>query len=74
MKNNYILVTIEENKKYYSYVVKAPENENLLSILKIKNIIAANIYPSKRQAGSDAIKNNNIYKKNNSFLFDNPSF
>jgi hypothetical protein len=74
MKNSYLLVTVSENDKYYSYVVKAPENENLLSILKIKNIISANIYPSKRQAENDAIFNNNIYKKNNSFLFDNPSF
>lgn len=74
MKNNYILVTISENDKYYSYVLKVSNNINLLSALKIKNIINATIYPTKRQAENDAIFNNNIYKKNNSFLFDNPSF
>lgn len=70
MKNNYILITVTENDKYYSYVLKVPETQNLISALKIKNIISATIYPTKRQASSDAIFNNNIYKKNNAFLFD----
>ena len=70
MKNYYILITVMENDKYYSYVLKVPETQNLLSTLKIKNIISATIYPTKRQAASDAIFNNNIYKKNNAFLFD----
>ena len=71
MKNHYLLITIMENDKYYSYVLKVPENNNLISALKIKNIIAATIYPTKRQASNDAIFNNNIYKKNGVFMFDN---
>lgn len=70
MKYYYILVTIMENDKYYSYVLKVPESQNLLSALKIKNILTANIYPTKRQAQADAAFNNNIYRKNGAYLFD----
>lgn len=70
MKNNYFLITIEENKKCYSYVLKVPEHNNLISALKIKNIICATIYPTKRQAKNDAVFYNNIYRKDGNYLFD----
>lgn len=50
MKNFYIAVQICENGKYYAYVVKVNESVNLLSSLAIKNIITANIYPTKKRA------------------------
>jgi hypothetical protein len=59
-----------ENDKYYSYVLKVPEAQNLLSALKIKNIINATICPTKRQAQAIAVFNNNIYRKNGAYLFD----
>ena len=52
MKYFYIAVTIQENGKYYSYVVKANNQENLLSKLKIKNIVTATIAATEQQAYS----------------------
>lgn len=70
MKYFYIAVTIQENGKYYSYVVKANNQENLLSKLKIKNIVTATVAATKQQA--DALVNcwNLIAKRNNEYLFD----
>lgn len=53
MKYFYIAVTVEENKKYYSYVIKTNENTNLLTTLKIKNIICAALCPSKKEAAKN---------------------
>jgi hypothetical protein len=44
IKNIYIAVQIKENEKYYAYVVKTTDNNNLLSVLEIKGIISANIW------------------------------
>ena len=70
MKYFYIAVTIEENKKYYSYVIKANNQENLLSKLKIKNIVTATITTTKQQAENLVNLWNTISKGSNQYLFD----
>lgn len=70
MKYFYIAVTIEENKKYYSYIIKASDQENLLYKLKIKNIINATIATTKQRAENLVNVWNAIYKANNQYLFD----
>lgn len=70
MKNMYIVVTIEENKKYYCYVIKTKTTDNLLYKLKIKNIVSADIHETKKRAYQVTETRNNIYKLNNQYLFD----
>lgn len=70
MKYFYIAVTVQENGKYYSYVVKANNQENLLSKLKIKNIVTATIAANKQHADNLVNCWNLIAKKNNEYFFD----
>jgi hypothetical protein len=70
MKYYYIAVTIEENKKYYSYVIKVNTQENLLSKLKIKNIVTATITQTKQKAENLVNLWNIIAKNNKQYLFD----
>ena len=70
MENLYIAVTIQENEKYYSYVIKANTQENILHKLKIKNIINATVTKTKQRAENLVNLWNLIYKKNNQYLFD----
>lgn len=72
MKYFYIAVTVEENKKYYSYVIKVNTQENLLSKLKIKNIVTATITTTKQQAENLVNLWNIIAKNNNQYLFNEP--
>ena len=74
MKNFYIAVTIEESTRYYAYIVKVSESDNLLSKLSIKGIKTANIYPTKKRATEIVNHWNACYKTNGTYLFDNPSF
>lgn len=69
MKNYYIVVTIEQDGKYFSYVVKHPENYNLLATLTIKNITGASLFPTKKKAVEIADFWNDCYKKNGTYLF-----
>lgn len=70
MKNFYFAVTIEENGKYYSYVVKISSSDNALSRLKMKGILQANIYPTKKQAAETVERWNAVYKANKQYLFE----
>lgn len=74
MNKFYLAITIEENKKYYSYVLTVTSCDNLLSKLKIKNIITANICKTKKQAKELINHWNACYKANKNYLFDDPSF
>lgn len=74
MKNYYIAVQIEENGKYYAYVVKVSESINLLSALKIKNIITANICPTRKRAAEIVGEWNRVHKEQERYLFDCPNF
>ncbi len=74
MKNFYIAVEIEENNKYYAYVLKVSSCDNLLSKLTIKNIKFANLQGTKKSAEYIVNDWNARHKANNRYLFDNPSF
>lgn len=74
MRYFYIAVQICENGKYYAYAVKVSENVNLLSALKIKNIITANICHTKKHAAELVKAWNDGHRANDRYLFDNPKF
>ncbi len=74
MKNFYYVVSIQENKKYYSYVLPVKENNNLLSIFKIKNVIDITPYATKKDARSVAGLYNIQYKTNGCYLFEGGPF
>ena len=69
IKNIYIAVQIKENEKYYAYVVKTSDNNNLLSVLEIKGITTANIW-NKTEAYKAVNSWNNGFKENGNYLFD----
>ncbi len=73
-KKHYFAVIIRENEKLYSYVVKATEGDNLLSVFRIPGIVSANIFSTKKEAEETARFWNECYKKNGTFLFSSPSF
>lgn len=74
MKNFYIAITIEENKKFYSYALKVTECDNILSKLNsIKNIKWGNICKTKKQAKLIAENWNYNFKQNGTYLLDNES-
>lgn len=76
MKNIFIAITICENDKYYSYVIKHYVNgdNNLLSTLNIKNIATATVFDTLRHAKYTVNYWNAIYKTNNQYLFDDKVF
>ena len=72
MKKIYIVIQIEENKKYYSYGIKGNTQENPVSKLKIKNIVTATITTTKQKAENLVNLWNIIAKSNNQYLFNEP--
>ena len=74
MKYFYFAVQIKENEKYYAYVVKTSEYENLISLFKIKGIISANIFETKKYASKVVDAWNKGYRANGKYFFDSPSF
>lgn len=75
MKNFWLAVTVEENGKFYAYMVKAAQNNNLVSLLAgIAHLKAANIYGTKKQAAAVVQFWNDCYRQNGTYLFDNPKF
>ena len=74
MKNFYVAMQITENNKNYAYVIKVSENDNLLSKLKIPNIKATNIFPTKKRAYDVAEHWNACFKANGTYYFDEPLF
>lgn len=74
MKKTWIAVQIKENERFYAYMLPVTECDNVLSKLEIKNIITANIYPTKKRAAEIVTAWNNAYKENGTYLFDTPAF
>lgn len=74
MNNFYYVVTIQENEKYYSYVLPVKQNNNLLSAFKIKNVINITPHKTKKHASSVANFLNIQYKTNENYLFQYPVF
>ena len=74
MKITYIAVTIKENGKYYPYVVEVSNEDNLISKLKIKGIVSANICSSKRAAKELVSIWRDSFKENGTYMFDDAPF
>lgn len=70
MKYFYIAITIQENEKYFSYVIKVNSKENILPKLEIKNIVTATITATKKEAENLVNLWNIIAKRNNQYLFN----
>lgn len=64
MKKYHLAVTIQENEKYYSYVLTVPGCINLIAALRIKNIYNAMICNTKKSAVAIVEEWNNTYKHN----------
>ena len=73
-KYYYIAVTVSESGKFYSYVVKVSQSDKLVSKLCIKNLVSANISPTKKHAEELVTRWNNSYKLNGQYMFDEPIF
>ena len=73
-KNTYIVVSIQEDGKNYAYVIKHHNSNNLINVLGIKGISHANICDTKKEAYRIAEYWNGCYKKNGTYMFDEPEF
>ena len=73
-KNSYIAVTVSENGKYYAYMIKHNNSNNLLNIASIKGILHANICDTKKEAERIVEQWNESYKQNGTYMFDAPKF
>ena len=67
--NFYIAVQIQENGKFYAYMIRCTPSDNLLSKLKIRGIIAANIMPTKKAARATVAAWNDSFKSNGTYMF-----
>ena len=72
MKTYYIAVQITENGKFYAYVVRVSESDNLTAKLNIKGIIAANIAPTRKAAREWVTAWNNTARVNGDYMFSEP--
>jgi hypothetical protein len=74
MKKFYIACQFKENGKYYACVVPVTDSDNLLSKLKINNIISANICPTKTAAGDLVLSWRKQYIENGEYMFSDILF
>lgn len=70
MKNFYIAVQIQENGRYYAYMIRCTDSDNLLSKLKIRGIVAANIMPTKKAARATVTAWNDSFRNTGVYMFD----
>lgn len=75
MKNFYYALTVSENGKNYSYVLKVKASTNLWAILKChKNLTIVHQCDSKKKAVELVNFWNESYKANGTYMFDEPNF
>ena len=70
MKRFYIAAFDSENGKNYAYVLPVSENNNLCARLaEHKNMVAANLCPTRKAANSLVIFWNNCFRQNGTYLY-----
>ncbi len=69
-KRKFIAAEVEENGKYYAYVIPVTNSDNLIHKLKVRGIVAANLCDSKREAGEIVTAWNEAHKANGTYMFD----
>jgi hypothetical protein len=74
MKKIYIVIQIEENKKYYAFADAIRTGENLKPFIDRHKADIFHLCESRKQAEEIAMRWNATYKANNQFLFDYPTF
>ena len=69
----YYVITIEKNEKYFSYVRKIKEGNNIISLVDDDVIV---VYPCKRLKDAKALASlwNGQAKKNGNYMFELPKF
>ena len=70
----YAAINIKENGKYYAFVEPFSDSDNALAKLYHKNMTSVNVYSTKKKAAEIASFWNDCYRKNGTYLFDNPKF
>ena len=74
-KKLFIAVTVEENARFYAYVVKVAANNNLLSVFSgISGIVSANVCDTLKSARETVAAWNDTFKGNGTYLFPCPLF
>lgn len=75
-KYYYLAITIEPIQgKYFSYVERISDSENLVWVINRTNhIITANIMPTKKRANEVVDCWNDGYRKNGTFLLDDEEY
>ena len=69
MKNYYFAVTAEVNEKYYSFVIQASTNDNLLSKFSDKRLLHVNICETRKAAVELVRFWDECHRKNGTYLF-----
>ena len=71
MKRFYIAAFDSENGKNYAYVLPVSEKNNLCTYLaEHKNIVAANLCPTRKKAADLVIFWNDCFRQNGTYMFD----
>lgn len=66
----YMVVTVTENGKHFSYVLGAPGSNNLVSVLAgIRGLTSANVCKSRKAAAEIADDWNESYKANGTYMY-----
>lgn len=68
-KRVYFAVTVEEDGKYYSYVLPVSTSDNVLSKLAIKGIQTASVCETRKQAGEIVTFWNDCARMNGNYMF-----
>ena len=69
-KNINFVFQVEENGLYYAWAEKVPSCYNLVSELKRKNLITANVCDTMKEAEATADAWNEAHRRNGKYLFD----
>lgn len=75
MKYFWLVITIQEQGKYYAYAQRISTSNDIKSFLeRIKGLLHANITPTKKEALNIAKCWNDSYRQNGTYLFSSPTF
>ena len=69
MKYTWLALQIEENGKFYAYASRVSTADNLVSKLRRKSLVTANICTSKKEAAATVNAWNTAHKANGKYMF-----
>ena len=68
--NKWIVVQTKEEDKFYAYIIKVSEGDNLLSVLNVNGIISAHFFSTKKKAESVTRELTKHFKLNGKYMFN----